>query len=111
MKASSSMTLHGREGAGIPGGAGHVAQAISPAFEGLFRAEYARVVGIAHRVLADQAEAEDVAQDVVISFYRGHPADAAYARGCLPAAAAHAALTALRGPDRRSRRDAAPAGP
>ena len=32
-----------------------VVAAVSPAFEGLFRAEYARVVGIAHRVLADQA--------------------------------------------------------
>ena len=58
-----------------------VAAAVSPAFEGLFRAEYARVVGIAHRVLADQAEAEDVAQDVFISFYRGHPADAAVCWG------------------------------
>jgi len=53
---------------------GRVVAAVSPAFESLFRSEYARVVGIAHRVLADQAEAEDVAQDVFISFYRGHPA-------------------------------------
>ena len=88
-----------------------VAAAVSPAFEGLFRAEYARVVGIAHRVLADQAEAEDVAQDVFISFYRGHPADASYARAWLHAAAAHAALNALRGRDRRSRREAAQAVP
>jgi len=84
---------------------GHVVRAVSPAFEALFRSEYARVVGIAHRVLADQAEAEDVAQDVFISFYRGHPADAPYARAWLHAAAAHAALNALRGRDRRSRRE------
>lgn len=90
---------------------GQVAVALSPAFESLFRAEYARVVGIAQRVLADQAEAEDVAQDVFISFYRGHPADAAYARAWLHAAAAHAALNALRGRDRRSRREAAQAVP
>ena len=90
---------------------GHVVAAISPAFEELFRAEYARVVGIAHRVLADQAEAEDVAQDVFISFYRGHPANAAYAQAWLHAAAAHAALNALRGRDRRSRREAAQAVP
>lgn len=91
-------------------GEGHQA-ALSPAFERLFRAEYARVVGIAHRVLADQAEAEDVAQDVFISFYRGHPADAPYASAWLHAAAAHAALNAVRGRDRRSRREAAQAVP
>src|SRR5256886_13507065 len=90
---------------------GNAALAVSPACEGLFRAEYARVVGIAHRVLADQAEAEDVAQDVFVSFYRGHPADAPYARAWLHAAAAHAALNALRGRDRRSRREAAQAVP
>jgi RNA polymerase sigma factor (sigma-70 family) len=104
MEASSSMTLPARD-------PGHVARAVSPAFERLFRSEYARVVGIAHRVLADQAEAEDVAQDVFISFYRGHPADASYARAWLHAAAAHAALNAVRGRDRRSRREAAQAVP
>src|SRR2546429_280997 len=104
MEASSSMTLPARD-------PGKVVAAVSPAFEGLFRAEYARVVGIAHRVLADQAEAEDVAQDVFVSFYRGHPADAPYARAWLHAAAAHAALNALRGRDRRSRREAAQAVP
>src|SRR5256712_12699966 len=104
MEASSSMTLPAR-------GGGQAARALSPAFEGLFRAEYARVVGIAHRVLADQAEAEDVAQDVFLSFYRAHPADASYAAAWLHAAAAHAALNALRGRDRRSRREAAQAVP
>jgi RNA polymerase sigma-70 factor (ECF subfamily) len=102
MEASSSMTLPAR-------GREHVA--LSPAFESLFRAEYARVVGIAHRVLADQAEAEDVAQEVFVSFYRAHPAEASYAPAWLHAAAAHAALNALRGRDRRSRREAAHAVP
>jgi len=92
-------------------GGGQAARALSPAFEGLFRTEYARVVGIAHRVLADQAEAEDVAQDVFLSFYRAHSADAVYAAAWLHAAAAHAALNALRGRDRRSRREAAQALP
>src|SRR5439155_553807 len=105
MGASSSMTLPARDPGRI------VAAAVSPAFEGLFRAEYARVVGIAHRVLADKAEAEDVAQDVFLSFYRVHPADAPYAPAWLHAAAAHAALNALRGRDRRSRREAAQALP
>lgn len=102
------MTLPARTGAGAPG---QVGDALSPAFENLFRAEYARVVGIAHRVLADQAEAEDVAQEVFLSFYRAHPANAAYAPAWLHAAAAHAALNALRGRDRRSRREAVHAVP
>ena len=50
-----------------------------PTFEALFRREYPRVVAIAHRVVADGDEAEDVAQDVFVSFYRKHPAEAAYA--------------------------------
>src|SRR5947207_99678 len=104
MEASPSMTLPARD-------PGKVVAAVSPAFEGLFRAEYARVVGIAHRVLADQAEAEDVAQDVFFSFYRAHAADAPYAPAWLHAAAAHAALNALRGRDRRARREAAQAVP
>lgn len=95
----------------LPARPGHAGEALPPAFEGLFRAEYARVVGIAHRVLADQAEAEDVAQDVFVSFYRAHPAEASYAPAWLHAAAAHAALNALRGRDRRSRREAAQAVP
>jgi len=111
MEASSSMTLPAREGAGVPGGAGRIADSLSPAFESLFRTEYARVVGIAHRVLADQAEAEDVAQDVFVSFYRSHAANVPYAPAWLHAAAAHAALNALRGRDRRSRREAAQAMP
>src|SRR3989440_10653898 len=101
---ASSMTLPARD-------PGHVTLAASPACESLFRAEYGRVVGIAQRVLGDQAEAEDVAQDVFVSFYRGHPAAAPYARAWLHAAAAHAALNALRGRDRRSRREAAQAVP
>jgi RNA polymerase sigma-70 factor (ECF subfamily) len=52
-----------------------------------------------------------VAQDVFISFYRGHPADAPYAPAWLHAAAAHAALNAVRGRDRRSRREASQALP
>jgi RNA polymerase sigma-70 factor (ECF subfamily) len=98
---ASSMTLPAR-------GAGR-STALSPAFERLFRAEYARVVSIAHRVLADQDGAEDVAQDVFLSFYRAHSADAAYAAAWLHAAAAHSALNALRARGRRTRREAAQA--
>src|SRR5438270_11767877 len=79
------------------------------AFEGLFTAEYARVVGIANRVLADPNEAEDVAQEVFIDFHRLHSATAQYAPAWLHRAAAHASLNRLRGARRRQRREVAQA--
>ena len=75
------------------------------AFEALFTEEYARVAGIANRVLADPHEAEDVAQEVFIDFHRLHSASAQYARAWLHRAAAHAALNRLRGARRRQRRE------
>jgi len=79
------------------------------AFEALFTAEYARVAGIANRVLADPHEAEDVAQEVFMAFRRRHSASAQYARAWLHRAAAHAALNRLRGARRRQRREVAQA--
>lgn len=76
-------------------------------FETLFLAEYAKVVAIAYRVLGDAHEAEDVAQEVFCSFYRRHPANAAYAGPWLYQAAAHAALNVIRGRRRRERREVA----
>jgi RNA polymerase sigma factor (sigma-70 family) len=81
--------------------------AVPAAFEALFRAEYARAVRVAYRVLGDQAEAEDVAQEVFLSFYRAHPADAPYAAPWLHRAAAHTALNAVRSRTRRMVRDTA----
>ena len=78
-------------------------------FEALFTAEYARVAGIANRVLADPHEAEDVAQEVFIDFHRLHSASAQYATAWLHRAAAHAALNRLRGARRRQRRELAQA--
>src|ERR1700681_4588738 len=78
-------------------------------FEALFAAEYARVAGIANRVLMDQQEAEDVAQEVFIDFDRLHSASAQYAPAWLHRAAAHAALNRLRGARRRQRRELAQA--
>jgi RNA polymerase sigma factor (sigma-70 family) len=78
------------------------ATAIPAAFEQLFRAEYARVVRIAYRVVGDQGEAEDVAQDVFIAFYRAHRADAA---PWLYQAAAHTALNVVRSRTRRAVRE------
>src|SRR2546428_2750792 len=87
------------------------AAAVPAAFERLFRAEYARVIRVAFRVVADQDEAEDVAQEVFLAFYRAHPASADYATAWLHAAAAHTALNALRSRSRRTTRDAAQAIP
>jgi RNA polymerase sigma factor (sigma-70 family) len=75
-------------------------------FERLFRDEYPRVVGIAHRVLADRQEAEDVAQEVFVDFHRLHRADAPYAGPWLHRAAANTALNVVRSRTRRVRREA-----
>ena len=80
---------------------------VTSAFEALFRREYARVVGIAQRVVRDADLAEDVAQDVFVAFYRKHPADAGYASAWLYAAAAHTALNVIRSRQRRGRREVA----
>ena len=80
-------------------------------FERLFRAEYPRVVAVAHRVLGGLQEAEDVAQEVFLSFHRRHPAGAPYAAAWLHRAAAHAALNVLRGERRRRRREIAQEDP
>lgn len=79
--------------------------AVPAAFEALFRAEYARTARVAYRVVGDQAEAEDVAQEVFLAFYRAHPADAPYAAPWLHRAAAHTALNAVRSRTRRTARD------
>ncbi len=82
-----------------------VARTDEEAFEALFTVEYARVVGIANRVLADPHEAEDVAQEVFIDFHRLHSASADYAPAWLHRAAVHSALNRLRGAKRRQRRE------
>jgi RNA polymerase sigma-70 factor (ECF subfamily) len=86
-----------------------VARTEDEAFEDLFSAEYARVVGIANRDLADVHEAEDVAQEVFMDFRRLHSATADYAPAWLHRAAAHASLNRLRGARRRQRREIAQA--
>lgn len=75
------------------------------AFEVLFRAEYARVVSIAQRVLGSAGEAEDVAQEVFLSFHRRCDPTAGFAAAWLHAAAAHAALNAVRARRRRELRE------
>lgn len=83
--------------------------AVRPDLEQVFRRDYALVVGVAARVLGSRDEAEDVAQEVFLSFSRSS-VPAAEARGWLSVAAAHAALNALRSGRRRSSREERVAG-
>jgi RNA polymerase sigma factor (sigma-70 family) len=78
--------------------------AVRADLEEVFRAAYPRVVGIAARVLGSRDEAEDVAQEVFLTFARTSvPADAA--PGWLSVAAAHTALNHLRSHRRRVHRE------
>ena len=70
----------------------------------VFRRDYPLVVGVAARVLGSRDEAEDVAQDVFLSFGRSS-VPAAEARGWLCVAAAHTALNRLRSRRRRATRE------
>jgi RNA polymerase sigma-70 factor (ECF subfamily) len=70
----------------------------------IFRRDYELVVGVAARVLGSRDEAEDVAQEVFLSFGRSSvpPGEA---RGWLSVAAAHTALNLLRSGRRRASRE------
>jgi RNA polymerase sigma-70 factor (ECF subfamily) len=74
-------------------------------FERVFANEYARVVGIAARVLGDRSRAEDVAQEAFLALHRRRCSDQPWAGGWVCAAAAHRALNVLRGEQRRRRRE------
>src|SRR3954447_1851688 len=79
--------------------------------EEVFRGHYARVVAVAARVLGSRDQAEDVAQEVFLSFGRS-AVPAAEAGGWLTVAATHTALNLLRSGRRRTaREDAADDGP
>jgi RNA polymerase sigma factor (sigma-70 family) len=84
----------------------HRAGEVRDDLEQVFRAEYPRVVGVAARVLGSRDQAEDVAQEVFLSFGRSSvPADEA--GGWLTVAATHTALNLLRSGRRRSAREEA----
>ena len=70
----------------------------------VFRRSYPRVVGVAARVLGSRDEAEDVAQEVFLSFGRSS-VPGAEAPGWLSVAAAHTALNHLRSGRRRAARE------
>ena len=70
----------------------------------IFRRDYRRVVEVAARVLGSPDQAEDVAQDVFLSFGRTS-VPGGEARGWLCVAAAHTALNLLRSGRRRAVRE------
>jgi RNA polymerase sigma factor (sigma-70 family) len=85
---------------------GSVRGAVRADLEEIFRRDYQRVVGVAARVLGSREQAEDVAQEVFLSFGRSS-VPAAQARGWLSVAAAHTALNLLRSRRRRASREEA----
>jgi RNA polymerase sigma-70 factor (ECF subfamily) len=78
--------------------------AVHPELEQVFRADYPRVVAVAARVLGSRADAEDVAQEVFLTFARSS-VPAAEASRWLSVAAAHTALNHLRSGRRRTARE------
>jgi RNA polymerase sigma-70 factor (ECF subfamily) len=74
--------------------------------EEIFRSHYGRVVAVAARVLGSRDQAEDVAQEVFLSFGRSSvPAEGA--GGWLTVAAAHTALNLIRSGRRQTAREEA----
>jgi RNA polymerase sigma factor (sigma-70 family) len=76
--------------------------------DAVFRRDYQLVVGVAARVLGSRDQAEDVAQEVFLSFGRSS-VPAGESRGWLCIAAAHTALNLLRSGRRRLSREEAAA--
>lgn len=80
-------------------------RAVRADLEEVFCRDYPVVVGVAARVLGSRDQAEDVAQEVFLSFARSS-VPAGEARGWLTVAAAHTALNLLRAGRRRASREA-----
>jgi RNA polymerase sigma-70 factor (ECF subfamily) len=83
---------------------GSVSGAVRADLDEIFRRDYRLVVGVAARVLGARDPAEDVAQDVFLSF-GGSSVPAGQARGWLCVAAAHTAFNLLRSGRRRASRE------
>src|SRR3979411_549231 len=80
-------------------------------FDALYRTEFGRVTRIARRIVGDQAEAEDVAQEVFAALaHRPHALDP-NVPAWLAADAVCRALDAARSRQRRSAREDRAAGP
>ena len=78
--------------------------AVRADLDAVFRRDYQLVVGVATRVLGSQDQAEDVAQEVFLSFGRSS-VPAGEAAGWLTVAATHTALNLLRSGRRRTARE------
>ena len=85
-------------------GSGSVGDGVRADLDEVFRREYRLVVGVATRVLGSPDQAEDVAQEVFLSFGRSSVPESE-ARGWLCVAAAHTALNLLRSGRRRTARE------
>ena len=83
---------------------GAAPSAVRTDLDEVFRRDYRAVVGVAARVLGSRDSAEDVAQEVFLSFSRSS-VPAAEARGWLSVAAAHTALNVIRSGRRRASRE------
>jgi RNA polymerase sigma factor (sigma-70 family) len=83
---------------------GSASGAVRADLDEVFRRDYQRVVGVAARVLGSRDQAEDVAQEVFLSFSRSS-VPAGEAGGWLCVAAAHSALNLLRSGRRRTSRE------
>jgi len=86
------------------GVSGPVRGAVRADLDEVFRRDYQRVVAVAARVLGSRDQAEDVAQEVFLSFSRS-TVPAGEAGGWLCVAAAHTALNLLRSGRRRASRE------
>jgi RNA polymerase sigma-70 factor (ECF subfamily) len=100
--AGAAARAEGRDGGTVSGAVAR--GAVRADLDEVFRRDYARVVGVAARVLGSRDQAEDVAQDVFLSFCRSS-VPAGEARGWLSVAAAHTALNLLRSGRRRTSRE------
>jgi RNA polymerase sigma-70 factor (ECF subfamily) len=98
-----TMVLSGRA---APAPASTTRAAVRSDLDEVFRRDYRAVVAVAARVLGSQTEAEDVAQEVFLSFGRTS-VPAAESRPWLSVAAAHTALNVLRSRRRRAARETA----
>jgi RNA polymerase sigma factor (sigma-70 family) len=81
-------------------------EAVRADLEQVFRTAYPRVVAVAARVLGARDEAEDVAQEVFLTFGRSS-VPTGEAMGWLSVAAAHTALNHVRSTRRRAAREGA----
>lgn len=95
-----------RKGGGVAVSGPRERGAVRADLEQIFRATYPRVVAVAARVLGSRDEAEDVAQEVFLTFGRSS-VPAGQAAGWLSVAAAHTALNHLRSGRRRAVREEA----